>query len=199
MSISKKIVIEIRDGKKEDLEGVIDLWEMLAKHHEDMGDEFAMAWRSRSDWSKYIKLKSSEISTKLIVAEEDGKIVGFMLCMLSPNAPIFKERKIGLVSDAFVVPARRRKGVAEKMLAVGVKWFRKNKVRSVHLMVAAKNLEGRAVWRKLGFRPYMQLKRLDLSLVPDSAWEKPRARVVRRKIEKKKGLGSRIRIKRGSS
>ncbi len=199
MSTSEKILIEIRDGRKEDLDSVVGLWERLAKQHEGMGEEFALRWRSRKDWAEYVKLKFSEISTKLIVAEEDGEIVGFMLCMLSPNAPIFAERKIGLISDAYVVPERRKKGVAEKMLATGVKWFRKNKVRSVHLMVAAKNLEGRAVWGKLGFKPYMLLKRMDLARVQESAWEKPRARIVRRKIAKRKRFAGRIRIKRGSS
>ena len=186
MSISKRIIIEIREGRKEDLDGVVDLWQRLAKQHEAMGDEFALRWRSKKDWSDYIRLKYSEISTKLIVAEEEGEVVGFMLCMLSPNAPIFRDRKIGLISDVFVIPQRRRKGVAEKMLAVAVKWFRKNKVRSVQLMVAAKNLEGRTVWRKLGFKPYMLLKRMDLSLIPESLWDKPRTKVVRRKIAKRK-------------
>ncbi len=198
MSVSEKIVIEIRDGKKEDLESVVDLWEKLARQHEGMGDEFALRWRSRKDWSNYIRLKFSEISTKLIVAEEDDEIVGFMLCMLSPNAPIFAERKIGLISDAFVVPERRRTGIAEKMLATGVKWFRKNKVRSVQLMVAAKNLEGRTAWGKMGFKPYMLLKRMDLERVSESAWDRPRARIVRRKVAKKRFSG-RIRLKRGSS
>lgn len=199
MTVPKKILIEVRSGRREDLEGVVDLWQRLARHHELMGDEFALAWRSRDDWSKYIKLKFSEISTKLIVAEEEGRIVGFMLCMLSPNAPIFRDRKIGLISDAFVVPERRRKGVAEKMLDMGTKWFRKNKVRSVQLMVAAKNLEGRTAWRKLGFKPYMMLERLDLAKVPQSAWQRPRTRVVRRKIPKRKGLTRSLRIKRGPS
>ncbi len=96
------------------------------------------------------------------MAEEDGDIVGFMLCMLSPNVPIFKERKIGIIADVYVLEERRRKGVARKMLDVAVRWFRKNKVRSVQLGVAHDNMEGRAVWRSMGFEPYMITKRLDL-------------------------------------
>lgn len=96
------------------------------------------------------------------MAEEEGEIVGFMLCLLSPNAPVFKERKIGVISDVFVLEERRRKGVASKMLDVAIRWFRKNKVRSVQLGVAHHNMEARAAWRNLGFEPYMIYKRLDL-------------------------------------
>lgn len=141
---------------------MVKLWEMLAKHHEQVSEHFRLAWDSKRNWGKYLQKKFSEPSTKLIVAEEDGEIVGFMLCLLSPNAPIFKERKIGVISDVFVLEERRRKGVTRKMLDVAVRWFRKNKVRSVQLGVAHDNMEARAVWRNLGFEPYMLHKRLDL-------------------------------------
>ncbi len=144
---------------------MVRLWEMLARHHEEVSDQFRLAWDSRRNWEKYLRKKFSEVSTKLVVAEEDGKVVGFMLCLLSPNAPIFKERKIGVISDVFVLEERRRKGVASKMLDVAIRWFRKNKVRSVQLGVAHQNMEARAVWRNLGFEPYMIYKRLDLDLL----------------------------------
>lgn len=179
----EKIRIAIRDGTEEDLDDVVDLWGMLARHHEQISEEFTLAWDGQRKWSKYLRAKFDEISTKLIVAEENSKIVGFMLCLLSPNAPVFKERKVGVVSDVFVLEERRRKGVTKKMLDVAVKWFRKNKVRTVQLGVAHDNLEARAVWRTIGFTPYMIYKRLDLN---DLEKEKPRD--TRRKIVKQKKI-----------
>jgi len=163
-----RIRIEIRDAAEDDLQSVVRLWEMLAKHHENVSEHFRLAWDSKRNWAKYLEKKFSEPSTKLIVAEEDGKIVGFMLCLLSPNAPIFKERKIGVISDAYVLEERRRKGVTRKMLDVAARWFRKNKVRYVQLAVAHYNMDARAVWRNLGFEPYMLYKRLDLERLEES-------------------------------
>lgn len=159
---------------------MVKLWEMLARHHEGVSEHFRVAWDSKRNWAKYLDQKFSEVSTKLIVAEEDGEIVGFMLCMLSPNAPIFKERKIGVISDAFVLEERRRKGVTRKMLDVGIRWFRKNKVRSVQLGVAHHNMEARAAWRNLGFEPYMIYKRLDLDR--DDKREKVKRIMTRKKV-----------------
>jgi len=157
---------------------VVELWEKLAKHHERLSDRFELAWDSKRHWRAYLEKRFSEISTKLIVAEEAGNIVGFMLCMLSPNVPIFKERKIGIIADVYVLEERRRKGVARKMLDVAVRWFKKNKVRSVQLGVAHDNMEGRAVWRSIGFEPYMITKRLDL----DKFGSAPRKAKVKRLV-----------------
>ena len=141
-----------------------------------------LAFDGRRKWSKYLDDRYSEISTKLIVAEERGKIVGFMLCLLSPNVPVYREKKVGRISDVYVLEARRRKGVAKKMFDLAVKWFRKNKVRSVELNVAAMNLEARAAWGKLGFEPLTIKKRLNLANYPPL--ERP-TRVVRKKTVKK--------------
>lgn len=181
------IRIDIRDATVDDLGSVVNLWGMLARHHEDISNDFTLAWNGKRKWARYLEDKFQEISTKLIVAEEDGKVVGFMLCLLSPNTPVFKERKIGVISDVFVLEERRRKGVAKKMLDVAIKWFKKNKVRSVRLGVANDNLEARAAWRQVGFVPYMIYKRLDL----DTLEKQPRVKAKRRKIVKQRKLEKR--------
>ena len=158
---------------------------MLAKHHERLSDGFSLSLDSKRKWSRYLHDKFDEISTKLVVAEEEGEIVGFMLCLLEPNVPVFKERKIGVISDVFVEEQRRRKGVAEKMLDFAAKWFKKNKVRTVRLNVAADNLEARAAWRMLGFEPFMIDKRLDLSRYPRKRTSRRRVRVVHLRRKRK--------------
>jgi len=194
------ILIEVRDATRKDLKGVTDLWTDLAEHHSKLSDHFALAWDSRIRWSRYLAAKFKEISTKLVVAEEDGKIVGFMLCLLSPNVPVYAERKIGVISDVYVLPERRKKGVTKLMFDHAVKWFRKNKVRSIQLGVAAANPDALAVWRSLGFEPFMMYERLDISRVPEGRLRLASRKLIRKKkVTKAKGLRSRIRIRRGPS
>jgi len=139
---------------------------------------------SKRKWSKYLREKFSEISTKLVVAEEEGEIVGFMLCLLEPNIPVYKERKIGVISDVFVKEQRRRKGLAKKMFDSAAKWLKKNKVRTVRLNVAADNLEARAAWHLMGFEPFMIDKRLDLAGYPKKRSVRRPVRVVHSKRKK---------------
>jgi ribosomal protein S18 acetylase RimI-like enzyme len=156
---------------------------MLVAHHARLSPLFESAEDGRGKWSKYLDNRFSEKSTRLIVAQEDGELVGFMLCLLQPNAPIFKERTIGVISDVYVNEERRRKGVAKEMLKVALRWFKKNRVRTVSLSVAAANFEARVAWGQLGFKPHMIHKRLDLDSFPASAlMDRKSKRVKRRKV-----------------
>jgi ribosomal protein S18 acetylase RimI-like enzyme len=196
----EKILIEVRDATKDDLEDVANLWEKLAMHHADLSDDFALAWDSKRRWSKYLREKFAEISTKLIVAEENDEIVGFMLCMLYPNIPVYKERKLGIISDAYVQEGRRKRGVANKMFDVALKWFKKNKVKTVELRVATINPDAQAVWKSLGFAPFMIYERLYPDKLPQKPAPKVRKRIVRKKkVAKRKGLTQRIRFSRKSA
>jgi len=177
-------------GRAADLDAVVDLWDELVDHHGRLSPLFTPASDSREKWSRYLVKKFSEKSTRLIVAQEDGEVVGFMLCMLSPNAPIFKERTLGIITDVYVRQERRRKGIAKEMLKVALRWFKKNKVKSVQLSVAAANFEARAVWGQLGFKPLLIQKRLDLDAYPATALlaqepKKLRRKIVRRTAAKK--------------
>ena len=111
--------------------------------------------------------------------------MAFMLCLLEPNVPVYKERKIGVISDVYVKQERRRKGLAKKMLDIAVEWFKKNKVVTVRLNVAADNLEARAAWRMIGFEPVMIDKRLDLENYPRQRQGKKPVRTVRSKPRKR--------------
>jgi len=191
-------LIEVRDATRADLKEVLALWTELAEYHSGLSDHFELAWDGRRRWSKYLASKFKEISTKLVVAEEDGRLVGFLLCLLSPNSPVFAERKIGVISDVYVVPERRKRGVTKLMFDYAVKWLRKNKVRTIQLGVAAANPEAIAVWRKMGFEPFILYERIDIGQVPERRPKTQSRKLVRKKkAEKGSGLRSRIRIRRG--
>jgi len=185
----RRIKIEIRDATEKDLKRIVELWELLVEQHRTYSDQFAIARDGRRKWARYLRQKFTEPSTKLIVAEENGKLVGFMMCLLSPQESIFAEKATGVVSDAFVRKDRRKKGVMKEMLRVAMRWFDKNKMKSVEVSIAAANLEARAAWGQLGFKPFLVRKRLQLDrsharlLLND----KPPKKVVR----KKKSAGKR--------
>jgi len=158
----RRIQIKIRDATEKDLKGIVELWEMLVEQHRTYSDHFTIARDGRRKWAHYLRQKFTEPSTKLIVAEGEEELVGFMMCLLSPQESIFAEKATGVVSDAFVRKDRRKKGVMKEMLRVALRWFDKNKMKSVEVSVAAANLEARAAWGQLGFKPFLVRKRFQL-------------------------------------
>jgi ribosomal protein S18 acetylase RimI-like enzyme len=179
--------IEIREARIGDLGRVVDLWEEMAEHHSRLSHHFTVSEDGRERYSKYLARKFSEKSTKLVVATNGHEVIGFMLCMLSPNVPVFKERTVGLVSDVYVLREFRMKGVAKEMLKYGLRWFKKNKVTSVQLNVAAANFEARSAWAQMGFKPLMITKRLDLGKFPATTMLAEEPLVIKKKVVKKSG------------
>jgi ribosomal protein S18 acetylase RimI-like enzyme len=113
-------------------------------------------------------------------------MIGFMLCLLFPNAPIFKERKLGMISDVYVKEELRGKGIGKQMLRVALRWFDKNKVKTVELNVAAANIEARRAWARLGFTAHMIHKRIDVDGPEANALlAETGTRVVKKIIRKK--------------
>ena len=159
---SRRVHIRIREAGEGDIKEVVGLWDLLVQHHRQYSDHFRLAKDGRARWAEHLREKLTEPSTKLIVAEEDDELVGFMLCLLYPGRPIFDEKAVGVISDAFVREDRRQKGVMREMLRVALRWFDKNRMKAVEISVSASNLEGRSAWGQLGFRPLMVKKRLQL-------------------------------------
>ena len=183
---SKGIHIEARDATEDDLEDVVDLWEMLVEHHRTYSDYYTLARDGRKKWKGYLLEKFAEPSTKLIVAEEDGMLIGFMLCLLTPQEPVFAEKAVGIIADAFVMKDRRKRGVMKEMLRIALRWFDKNKIKSVELSIAAANLEGRAAWGQLGFKPFIVRKRLKIDKYHAQKLIREPPKGVRKKVRRRK-------------
>jgi len=186
---SRRVKIEIRDATEKDLKGIVVLWELLVEQHRTYSDHFTLARDGRRKWARYLRQKFTEPSTKLIVAEENGELMGFMMCLLSPQDSIFVEKATGVVSDAFVRKDRRKKGVMKEMLRVALRWFDKNKMKSVEVSVAAANLEARAAWGQLGFKPFLVRKRLQMD--KSHARLLLNAKAPKKVVRKKKTAGKR--------
>jgi ribosomal-protein-alanine N-acetyltransferase len=89
-----------------------------------------------------------------IVAEEDGKIVGYIMCRIEVGLSSFGLggliRKGHVVSIA-VLPQGRRKGVAQALMTMAMEGMRYYKAKQCYLEVRVTNAAGVALYKKLGF------------------------------------------------
>ena len=89
-----------------------------------------------------------------IVAEEDGKIVGYIMCRTEVGLSNFGlgglMRKGHVVSIA-VLPQNRRKGVAQALINTAMDGMRYYKAKQCFLEVRVTNDVGIALYKKLGF------------------------------------------------
>ncbi len=89
-----------------------------------------------------------------IVAEEDGKIVGYIMCRIEVGLSNFGLggliRKGHVVSIA-VLPKFRRKGVAQGLLNTAMQGMATYKAKQCYLEVRVTNDPGVSLYKKLGF------------------------------------------------
>jgi ribosomal-protein-alanine N-acetyltransferase len=89
-----------------------------------------------------------------IVAEENGKIVGYIMCRVEVGLASFGLggliRKGHVVSIA-VLPQGRRKGVAQALMNRAMEGMRDYKAKLCYLEVRVTNDPGVALYKKLGF------------------------------------------------
>ena len=73
------------------------------------------------------------------VAEEDGRLVGTILCG--------NDGRRGLIHHLVTAPAARRRGIGRELLRKGLVALRSQCIQKCHLLVFRSNADGLAFWR----------------------------------------------------
>jgi aminoglycoside 6'-N-acetyltransferase I len=79
-----------------------------------------------------------------LLAEEEGEPVGFALARTEPP-------RVCYLSDLYVVPEARRRGVAKALMAEVARWGAERGAETLTLEVLTSNADARAVYDRLGF------------------------------------------------
>jgi ribosomal-protein-alanine acetyltransferase len=89
-----------------------------------------------------------------LVAKLDAEIVGFIIGM------IYLERNalVGHILTIDILPSRRRKGIAQRLLEEIEKIFRAKGVKSCRLEVREDNIAAIGLYQKLGYQKVAKLK-----------------------------------------
>lgn len=154
--------MNIRKAKLKDIKQVAEYGVGLMKQHYGFDPYYAPAKNANAIYLKFFKSCINSKTRNLLVAEENGKIVGYSVGVISTKPSVFKIRKFGLISDVFVEKKYRKQGIAKLFLLEQKKWFKSKKLQHIELTVHLKNEEGKKVWAKYGFEDYMVKKRVKI-------------------------------------
>jgi len=98
----------------------------------------------------------------LFVAEEQGKIVGYIHGSLRPMPPIFQVSTFGRLNSAYVLKHYRRQGVGRRLTDALLQWFQTKQIEYVEVNSDIRNSLGIDAWKKYGFQQAMIKFRLKL-------------------------------------
>ena len=132
----------IRTATEADQDLLRELWE---EFEADLDQEPYL----RETWDEAWEDLSTTVSDGVaLIAEEDGRALGFVFCVLGDRG-----RKTAHVTDIYVRPEARRRGIGRALLAELVAPAREAELEHVSLEVLVRNPDARRLYERLGFTP----------------------------------------------
>jgi len=90
--------------------------------------------------------------TTLMVAEEQGQIIGFVYAVVEKDLPIYLLDEIAVIREWWVEPAFRRRGAGKALIDLALKEMAAVGVCQLRVRTAAGDTDARAVLGHCGFR-----------------------------------------------
>jgi ribosomal protein S18 acetylase RimI-like enzyme len=141
----------IRAGELSDISRIEPLWVSLYEGQREMSSEIVVSPEQFAYWRKSMEVVFGRFS-HLVVAELTGDIVGFVAARIRTLPPHLGGGPAGFISEVFVSNECRGHGLAAKMMASALDWFRLQGVGRVELQVLTENESARKLYQKLGWR-----------------------------------------------
>jgi ribosomal protein S18 acetylase RimI-like enzyme len=104
-------------------------------------------------WFLGTQLKEADVA--VFVAEESGRVVGYVYAALEPQSWKELRDEAGFIHDVVVAPEAQRHGVASALVNAACEWFRSIGAPRVVLGTAEKNERAQRLFTRLGFRRTM--------------------------------------------
>lgn len=153
----------IRDAVDADASELLTLWHELMELHVRSDARFALSENCDQRFFNYVETARGRDDYRVRVAAEDRRLLGFAICCVLPNSPVYRTRWIGYVNDIVVTHPARGRGVGRRLVDDAVAWMRDQGAESVEVYVAKANEGALRFWRSMGGADYLERLSLDLS------------------------------------
>jgi len=155
--------VQIRRATPADRAAIGRLWQEMMAYHCTLDPEvFALAEDALSCWLEWLDTILPEENRVVLVAEVDGKPVGYVHGTVGETPPVYAQRKHGAIVEISVTASWRRRGVGGQLVGALFDWFRQRGLAEVRLGRSAHNPLATAFWREMGFEPHMVQMRREL-------------------------------------
>lgn len=146
------LVRDIRDGEEAQVQA---LWRQLMDLHVGLDPRFALSADADSAFLSYLGTARSREDYRVRVAVRGCEVLGFVICCVLPNSPVYRTRFIGYINDICVSDAERHQGIGRLLVADARRWMLAAGAGSLEVYVSSLNPDAQLFWRKLGASDYL--------------------------------------------
>jgi len=142
--------IPLRNARLGDLPMLLLLWEQMRKENTALDARLAVHPRAKEHMAANLQRWIQDPDHLVIVAEEGKRLlVGFAAAGRLPG--VDGGLAEGEISDCFVLGARRRRGIARRLVGRIEDQLEEKGVHSMRLQASAENAGSRAFWEAIGY------------------------------------------------
>lgn len=109
---------------------------------------------TREQYFSYLRNDLSDENMAVFIAMDRDKPVGIITGRIYTTLPIKLLPRKGHISNLFIVPSHRKKGLATRLVRELLGWFKEKEIRDVRLGVYLRNSASLKIFRKLRFQEY---------------------------------------------
>lgn len=146
----------VRDARVSDIARIGELWEEFMEFHRVRDPWYETHEGARETMEAWVKEGIADPRRAVIVAELDGKVVGYALGELAVRPPVFKVREYGAITDTAVNAEHRRRGIGGQLVAEITRRLVELGASRIEVSAAMCNEVSTQFWRKMGFEPTME-------------------------------------------
>lgn len=147
----------IRAATPEDTGTITELWKELMDFHQERDSCFTRSANGHERFAEFVSGRILSETACVLVAEQQGRIVGYCLAAVSKFPPVFEHQEYGAISDLAVSAPWRRGGIGQALVAAALRWFAARAIHRIEVRVAISNEVSTAFWEKMGFAPYLEI------------------------------------------
>lgn len=135
---------------------------LMRQHHADDPRRFLEPQNPEPGYGRFLVSQLSNPSSRVLVAELDGRVVGYLYADVEGTNWMELRGPCGVVHDIYVDQAARGQGAGRALMRAAIEWIASKGRTQVVLLTKTRNEHAQRLFGVLGFRPTMVEMTLDL-------------------------------------
>ena len=138
--------LKTREAIKEDFPQIESLFLEVQKYDTNFDKDVVFDEKTEKETKRSVRRHFIDPNGKFFVAEDKGRIIGFVFVYFSPAI-----LKSGWINEIFVTEAFRRNGIGSKLMEKGIEWLKQKGAKKVELTAYKTNQEALSFYKKHHF------------------------------------------------
>jgi GNAT superfamily N-acetyltransferase len=146
--------MEIFRGDESHIHQIMEVWKEFMEYHKRIDPYYDTVDDGHLMFGRYIIERIARDDSLVLVAMEDGYLLGYCLSYIHQRPPVFSEKSVGIISDLAVRKTHRKEGAGGALIESSLGWLRERGVNRVELRTSALNVQSIEFYQNHGFRIY---------------------------------------------